>query len=98
MISFNNLEVGHLPKQQVIASDRADQHCAGGSASWKLVELSSSILTTLIGRSCQKLIGEGQEPSPSIFFIILLEARHASYYYRAAAEPVKIRTGAAQQC
>jgi len=46
MIFFNDLQIGHLSKEQEVASDGAATIGAGGTALWKPGELSSSILTT----------------------------------------------------
>ncbi len=43
---FSYLQIDHLSKKQVVASDEGPNIGAGGSALWKCVELSSSILTT----------------------------------------------------
>jgi hypothetical protein len=49
MIVFRYLQIGHLPKQQVVASDGADQHWCCRSALWKRAELPSPILATFVG-------------------------------------------------
>jgi hypothetical protein len=43
MIVINDLQIGHLSKEQVVASDGAANIGGGGAALWKSEELSSSI-------------------------------------------------------